>query len=141
MRSCNPNNTVYFPGESIKALIVDWWAHGHSISDRACISYADYFAQKSALYIFHFTALLGGFIGLLFGIRQFCARLPLYGILAYFLVLHTALTAIPRYLLPIEPLWILFAIYAAVTIVGPIRKGFTQTTVTDRAIKTPQPNH
>ena len=140
MRSCNPITPSTFLGESIKALIVDWWSHGHSISDLACIRYADYFAQKLALYIFHFTALLGGFIGLLFGIGQFSARLQLYGILAYFLVLHTALTAIPRYLLPIEPLWILFAIYAAVTIVGPIRKGFTQTTVTDRAIKTPQPN-
>jgi len=36
--------------------------------------------------------------------------------LAYFLALHTALTAIPRYLLPIEPVWWLFSVFALVAI-------------------------
>jgi hypothetical protein len=68
------------------------------------------------LYLFHYIALIGGLIGLLLGLRSFGARLLLYGTLAYFLALHTVLTAIPRYLFPIEPIWWLFAAFALATL-------------------------
>lgn len=116
-----PYNTVYYPGDSIKAIAGNWWASGHHLSELTAITQADYFWPKLILYLFHFTALLGGLLGLLIGLRLLGAPLPLYGMLAYFLALHTVLTAIPRYLFPIEPVWWLFAAFVLATLVASVR--------------------
>ncbi|MHB8629436.1 MAG: glycosyltransferase family 39 protein [Aggregatilineales bacterium] len=116
-----PYNTVYYPGDSIKAIVGNWWASGHHLSDLAAITQRDNFWPKLILYLFHYIALIGGLIGILIGLRLLGARLPLYGMLAYFLALHSILTAIPRYLFPIEPVWWLFAAFALATLIGRIR--------------------
>ncbi len=112
-----PYNTVYYPGESIKNIIVAWWGQGHPLSEIARITDSEAFWPKLALYIFHYVALIFGLIGLLIGLRQFWPRLPAYGTLLYFVALHTILTANPRYLFPAEPIWWLFAAYALVRLV------------------------
>ncbi len=106
-----PHNTVYYPGESIKQLFSDWWSKGHSLSAIGTLTSADNFWPKLLLYIFHFFALIGGLSGALIGMRKFGERAVLYGTVGYFLALHLVLTAIPRYLFPIEPILLLFAAF------------------------------
>jgi len=111
-----PQNTVYYPGESIKTLFAQWWSAGHTPSELPRLFASDAFWPKLALYGFHYTALLFGVIGMLIGLRHFWERLPLYGVILYFLGVHTVIMANPRYLLPIEPVLWLFAAYAIVQI-------------------------
>jgi 4-amino-4-deoxy-L-arabinose transferase-like glycosyltransferase len=113
-----PYNTVFFPGESIKVVIGNWWSHGHALGDLPGIMQSDNFWPKLALYVFHFSALLGGVIGFVLALRQLGLRLVIYGVLGYFLAVHTVLTAVPRYLLPIEPIWILFTAFAVAAVYG-----------------------
>ena len=107
-----PYNTTFFPGESIKTITSNWWARGHAFGELSQFFQSDNFWPKLALYIFHYMALLAGALGLIISVRQLGTRLVLYGMLGYFLVVHMVLTAIPRYLFPIEPLWILFAAFS-----------------------------
>ncbi len=111
-----PHGTVYYPGESIKALVAQWWSTGHTPGDLPRLFASDAFWPKLALYIFHYAALFFGFIGMLIGLRRFWERVILYGAILYFLGIHTVIMANPRYLLPIEPALWLFAAYAIVQI-------------------------
>lgn len=112
-----PHNTVYFPGESIKAIVVKWWTEGHKLSELSNILASDAFWPKLVLYLFHYLALIFGVLGALMSIRHFWTRFPIYGAIGYFLAVHTVLTANPRYLFPIEPFLTIFAVYAIVTLV------------------------
>ena len=109
-----PYNTVIFPGESIKAIVGDWWAQGHPLSALGQITQSDNFWPKLALYLFHYLALIGGVIGLLLSLRRLGWWLLLFGVIGYFLTVHSVLMAIPRYLLPLEPLWLLFTAYTLI---------------------------
>jgi hypothetical protein len=120
-----PYNTVYYPGNSIKDQIAAWWSTGHTLANLGTLTQVQDFWPKAVLYLFHYVALLGGLIGLLIGLRRVRLRWPLYGVLLYFLALHFVLTAIPRYLFPIEPIWWLFAAFALVTITGSITNRLT----------------
>ena len=111
-----PYNTVYYPGASIKTIVADWWGHGHMLSGLGRVFASDAFWPKLALYIFHYGALIFGVIGILIGLRRALPNFPLYGTAAYFLAIHTVLTAIPRYVFVIEPLWYVFAAYALISI-------------------------
>jgi len=111
-----PYNTVYLPGDSIKAALGNWWSSGHALRTLPSVTQIQDFWPKLLLYVFHFVALIGGLLGLLIGLRRFRARFLIYGVLLYFLALHFALTAIPRYLFPIEPIWWLFAAFALITV-------------------------
>jgi 4-amino-4-deoxy-L-arabinose transferase-like glycosyltransferase len=113
-----PHNTVYYPGESIKQLFSAWWSRGRNLSEIGALTNGENFWQKLLLYIFHFGALIGGVIGMVIGLRRFGARFILYGTIGYFLALHLVLTAIPRYLFPIEPMWLLFAAFVIAGIAG-----------------------
>lgn len=105
-----PHNTPYYPGESIKGLFSVWWSNGRSLDGLTRIFSAEAFWPKLALYIFHFAALILGLWGMLIGLRRhFWALFPLYSMVGYILALHSVLTAIPRYVFPIEPLLWLFA--------------------------------
>jgi 4-amino-4-deoxy-L-arabinose transferase-like glycosyltransferase len=103
-----PHNTGVFPGESIKQLAAQWLATDRTLSGLVRLAGAEQFWPKLALYAFHYTALLLGLIGLV-GSRQDWRRLaPLYGVFAYFLGIHLLLSAIPRYLFPLEMFLCLF---------------------------------
>jgi len=110
--SLQPHNTNFFQGESLRALVLQWWTHDRSLAGLGAVLSGDAFVPKLSLYIFHIGALLLGALGLLlsaFRRQMFGRTLPLYGALIYFYGLHSLLTAIPRYLFPTAALWLIFA--------------------------------
>ncbi len=114
-----PHQTAYFPGESLKALAMDWVRSDRTTAGLLRIINGDSFWPKLGLYIFHFTALLFGVVGILLTRRQWRRFAPLGGLIAYVLLLHFFLLAIPRYLFPMIPaLWV----FAAVAMVALARK-------------------
>jgi hypothetical protein len=109
-----PHNTNYFPGESIKDATVSWLRHDRSPGGLRDVLRIQNFAPKLLLYVFHFAALGFGAAGMLLLVRRWRALLALYGVVAYFTGIHLALLALPRYLLPMMPVWIVFACAAVV---------------------------
>ncbi len=103
-----PHNTNFYPGPSLKALALDWLRADRSPGGLLRLTGAEQFWPKLLLYLFHYAGLLLGMIGLALNLRRWRALWPLYGLFLYFLSIHLALSAIPRYLFPLEAFWWLF---------------------------------
>ncbi len=104
-----PHNTNVFPGESIKRLLAHWLKQERTWSGLISLTATDYFWTKLLIYLFHYTGLILGVVGLLLFRRRWRELWPLYAVFAYFLGIHLLLSAIPRYLFPLEAFWWLFA--------------------------------
>ncbi len=105
-----PHNTNFYPGQSLKALAMDWLRADRSPGGLLRLTQAEQFWPKLALYIFHYAGLLLGGVGLALNLRRWRILWPLYGLFLYFLGIHLALSAIPRYLFPLEAFWWLFGV-------------------------------
>ncbi len=105
-----PQGTVRFGqgGESLKDLALQVLNRKMSFSD---LIQSDGFFPKLIIYIFHYIGLIGGLVGIYLTRRDWLKVLPLTLPIAYFTVFYTLLTIIPRYLLPIMPLYMIFAAY------------------------------
>ncbi|NDJ62175.1 MAG: phospholipid carrier-dependent glycosyltransferase [Chloroflexi bacterium] len=104
-----PHGVAGFPGPSLRALALDWLRADRSVAGLAQITNAEAFWPKLALYGYHYTALSAGLIGLWATRRRWRVALPLSGYLAYTLLIHLALFALPRYLFPATVLLWIFA--------------------------------
>jgi 4-amino-4-deoxy-L-arabinose transferase-like glycosyltransferase len=106
-----PHQTPYFPGESLKALAANWLNQDRSLSGLAKLVSGDAFWPKLSLYVAHYVALIFGTLGLLLTRWQWKSFAPLSGLIAYTLLLHFFLLALPRYLFPMMPaLWVFAAV-------------------------------
>ncbi len=99
------------PGPSTKQAIARWWRRDRTPGALLSLLSAPPVVLKLALYAVHWCALLGGLAGLLRWRLRWRELLPLWAVILYFPSVHVVLTALPRYLLPIEPgLWIAVAL-------------------------------
>jgi 4-amino-4-deoxy-L-arabinose transferase-like glycosyltransferase len=99
------------PGPSTKQAVARWWRRDRTPEALLSLLSAPPVVLKLALYAAHWCALLGGLAGLLRWRRRWRELLPLWAVILYFPSVHVVLTALPRYLLPIEPgLWIAVAL-------------------------------
>jgi 4-amino-4-deoxy-L-arabinose transferase-like glycosyltransferase len=112
-----PHNTIYFPGESLKSLVMNFLTADRSWKGLITLVQGDAFWPKLVLYIFHFWALLVGLAGMILNRRFFWQLFPFYAFILYLTVVHSVLFAMPRYLFPVEPLLILFASSATLTLI------------------------
>lgn len=105
-----PQGTVSFgkEGESLKDLALQVLNGKMSFND---LIQSDGFFPKLIIYIFHYIGLIGGLVGITLTRRDWLKVLPLTLPIAYFTVFYTLLTIIPRYLLPIMPIYMIFAAY------------------------------
>jgi len=105
-----PHGTVTFPGESLKEMAAKVLQGQLSLSE---LINGSAFWPKLYIYIFHFTGLIGGLIGLWLARRKELAVLPLVIPIVYLTVVYTVLTIIPRYIFPAMPFYIILAAYTA----------------------------
>lgn len=102
-----PHNVPVFGGESLRALVGDWWRNDRSMTGFASVTQGDAFWPKLLLYVVHYTGLLLGAAGVFLTWRSWRAGLPMLGFIGYILLVHLFLLALPRYLFPITPfLWV-----------------------------------
>ncbi len=111
-----PHGTTFFPGESLKDLATKWVSNDRTISGLIRLTQGEAFWPKLVLYVFHFTALLGGLIGMWLTRRNWRLTLPLIGFIVYTSLIHFVLDASPRYLFPMEAIWWVFAAAALSTL-------------------------
>lgn len=104
-----PHGTVLFPGESIKALAQAWLQDDRSPGGLLRLVRGDWFGAKLTLYLFHYAALILGLAGIWLTRHRWPLMLPLAGLIAYLTLVHLVLMVTPRYLFPLEPIFVIFA--------------------------------
>ena len=112
-----PHNTNVFSGASLKDQALTWLREDRSPGGLLRLTQGDAFWPKLAIYISHYAVMLLGLAGLLSGRRRWRVLWPLYAQFPYFLGIHLVLAAIPRYLFPLEPVWVLFSVPAILALV------------------------
>ncbi|MBN1966287.1 MAG: hypothetical protein JW910_16685, partial [Anaerolineae bacterium] len=109
-----PHGTVLFSGESLKAMTRRWITEDRSPRGLFDLVAGDWFFAKLILYIFHFTGLLAGLVGMWLLRRCWQVVLPLIGFILYTTLVHLILMVTPRYIFPLEMFWWIFASAALV---------------------------
>jgi 4-amino-4-deoxy-L-arabinose transferase-like glycosyltransferase len=104
-----PHGTVFFPGESLKEIAVDWLRADRSLGGLLDLTRGDAFWPKLILYIFHYAGILLGAVGMWLSRKQWRTTLPLIGFILYTTLVHLPLLALPRYIFPTEVFWWVFA--------------------------------
>ena len=118
-----PFGTSHYEGPPLRLLAQDWLRDGIAPADLLRVTAAQNFWPRLLIYILHFGGLLAGLAGLWLTRQRWRQTLPLAGFIAYTLLLHLALYAIPRYLFPTLPLWWVFAGAAFVAAAERLRAG------------------
>ena len=96
----------------MKELASNWLHTDRSLSGLIALTQGAAFWPKLVLYLFHYTALIGGLIGLWLTRNRWRLALPLIGFIGYITLAHLALLATPRYIFPTEVFWFVFAAVA-----------------------------
>jgi 4-amino-4-deoxy-L-arabinose transferase-like glycosyltransferase len=100
-----PHGTAFFPGESLKDAASNWLRDDRTASGLIELTRGDAFWPKLALYLFHFTGLIFGLVGMWQTRQRWRLTLPLIGFIAYTLLVALVTLALPRYLFPAEVFW------------------------------------
>jgi 4-amino-4-deoxy-L-arabinose transferase-like glycosyltransferase len=104
-----PHGTLGLGGESLKAMAQNWINSGFSWNSFIILINGEGFWLKLTVYIFHATAILGGFWGMWLSRKQWKISLPLIGFTIYTSLLHLIVLALPRYIFPTYPVFWIFA--------------------------------
>jgi len=98
--SLQPHGTAYFPGRSLRELAGAWLRDDRTLTGLLTLMQSDSFAPKLALYIFQYGGAILAAIGIWRARRQRRIVLVLVGFIAYTLLVHLLLLALPRYIFP-----------------------------------------
>ena len=104
-----PHGTAYVDGPPLRLMAQEWWREGRSPIEMLQWTTSEGFWPRLLIYVLHFVGLLAGLAGIWLSRQRWRRSLPLVAFIAYTLLLHLALHAIPRYLFPILPLCWVFA--------------------------------
>ena len=104
------------PGSSAKRALSHWWNGDRGLSTLARSLSGTGALLKLALYGWHWLALAAALAGSWRWRRRWRELAPLWAVILYFPAVHLFLTALPRYLFPIQPaLWVV----AALAVISP----------------------
>ncbi len=103
-----PHGTGHVDGPPLRNMVLDWLREGRS---PPALQWAttEGFWPRLLIYFQHFVGLLAGLAGLWLTRSRWRQTLPPAAFIAYTLLLHFVLHAIPRYLFPTLPFWWVFA--------------------------------
>lgn len=104
-----PHGTAFFPGESLRELLLTWAREDRSVSGLLALTQADAFWPKLVIYIFHYAGFIGGLAGMWLYRHRWRLALPLIGFIIYTSLVHLILLALPRYIFPTALCWWVFA--------------------------------
>lgn len=104
-----PYGTFAFGDTSIRAAASDMLGQGISAEGLLGITRIDGFAIKLVFWLFHIGGIVLGMLGMWHSRGQAPALWLLLGFVLYTLAAHLVLLALPRYLFPLEFVWLIFA--------------------------------
>ncbi len=104
-----PHGTAEFGDTSVVVAARAWLAEDRSPRGLVQIARIDGFLEKLAFWIFHFAGIGFGLLGIFWSRRAWRIAAPVAGFAFYTIAIHFFLLALPRYLFPIELVWLVFA--------------------------------
>lgn len=109
-----PYNTIPLGHESLRAQVMHWLQDDFSVAGVGRLISSDGFWPKLLLYLFHYIGLIAGLIGVLLTRTSWRVSTVYLGFIAYTLLLHLILLALPRYIFPTQVFWWLFAAHTLI---------------------------
>lgn len=104
-----PHGTAELSGPGLREMTLEWLREDRTPGGLASLTTMENFWPKLALYLFHYAGVGLGLAGLWYS-RKHDAVLPLAAFIAYTLLIHLVLLALPRYIFPTQVLlWALAA--------------------------------
>lgn len=116
-----PHGTLTFGGPSLRRLSAEWLTQDRTLAGLRAVAQTESFWPKLVMYIFHYTALLGGLAGMWLTRRRWRWTLPPLLFIAYTSAVHLLLEVRPRYIFPTEVFWWVFAAAALARLYGALR--------------------
>ncbi len=104
-----PHGTMPLGNISIRAAAFHWLSESRSVDGLLQVLRLEGFAIKFVVWAFHCGGIVFGLLGIAWFYKSWTLTLPLIGFLAYTIGAHLFLIALPRYLFPIEIIWLIFA--------------------------------
>ncbi len=104
-----PYGTTPFGDASIMAAARYWLSEDRSLDGLVDVLRIEGFAIKLAFWIFYYIGIGFGLLGMFWSRKRWIIAAPLAGFAAYTVAIHFFLLALPRYLFPIELVWLVFA--------------------------------
>ena len=104
-----PHGTTPFGDISVVDAGRDWLSDDRSLQGFAQVLQIEGFAIKLTFWIFHYVGIVFGLLGMVWSRNRWAAAAPLAGFLLYTVAVHFFLLALPRYLFPVELVWVVFA--------------------------------
>jgi len=107
-----PYGTTPFGDISVVGAGRHWLLEDRSLQGFAQVLQIEGFALKLMFWVFHYVGIGFGLLGMFWLRRPWVTAAPLAGFLIYTVAIHFFLLALPRYLFPVELVWIVFAAIA-----------------------------
>lgn len=111
-----PHGTVHFGSQSLKAMVTQLFKQGLSLQAVGDLLNGEGFWPKLIIYIWHYTSLIAGLIGMWLTRKNWRISLVLIGFIAYTSLVHLISLALPRYIFPTYPIWWIFAAVSLVAL-------------------------
>lgn len=112
-----PHGTTSLGSISIRDSARDWLRRDRTVGGFFQLTQIEGFAVKLAVWIFHYAALVLGLAGMWLSRQFWRMTLALAGFVAYTVLIHFFLLALPRYLFPIEVPLLIFASVTTVKLI------------------------
>lgn len=104
-----PHGTTPFGDISVVDAGREWLTEDRSLQAFAQLLEIEGFAIKLTFWIFHYVSIGFGLLGMYWSRNRWVTAAPLVGFLVYTVAVHFFLLALPRYLFPVELVWVSFA--------------------------------
>ena len=111
-----PHGTTQLGNISVRDAARDWLAGNRTLPDLLAILRIDGFALKLLTWLFHLGGIGLGLLGMILSRKRWPIAAPLIGFALYTVLAHTVVLALPRYLFPVEIIWLIFAGCALVAV-------------------------
>lgn len=104
-----PHGTTPFGDISVVSAGRQWLFEDRSLEGFTQLLQIEGFAIKLMFWIFHYVGIGFGLLGMNWSRNRWVTAAPLAGFLVYTVAVHFFLLALPRYLFPVELVWVVFA--------------------------------
>lgn len=104
-----PHGTISFGSQNLKAMAIEWLKNITSLQAFWDLISGEGFWPKLIIYVWHYTSLIAGLVGMWLTRKNWRISLVLIGFIAYTTLIHMISLALPRYVFPTYPIWWIFA--------------------------------
>ena len=104
-----PHGTTTFGDVSIREAALAWAIDDRSVDGFFAVLRIDGFLPKLITWVFHAGGVAFGLLGICWTRHRWPLTLPLIGFILYTIAVHFFLLALPRYIFPLEFIWLIFA--------------------------------